>query len=140
MLVFVISLHRPPRYLRHESRIPQSKEASYLGYGRPEKQSTTQQLEHKYTAHWLLKLKAVFLNIGGVLVRVCIPVQNIVIKKQVGEERVYSACTSTLLFIVKGSQKRTSHRAGTWSQDLMQRPWGCCLLACFPWLAQLAFL
>jgi hypothetical protein len=84
-----------------------------LGYGRPEKQSTTQQLEHKYTAHWLLKLKAVFLNIGGVLVRVSIPVQSIMIKKQVGEERVYSTYTSILLFITKGSQDWNSGRSGS---------------------------
>ena len=36
-------------------------------------------------------------------------------KKQVGEERVYSAYTSILLFITKGSQVR--------KQELMQRPW-----------------
>jgi hypothetical protein len=58
-----------------------------------------------------------------VLVRVCIFAQNIMTKKQVGEERVYSAYTSTLLFITKGSQDRNSHRAGTWRQELMQRPW-----------------
>jgi len=34
-----------------------------------------------------------------VLVKVSIPAQNIMTKKQVGEERVYSAYTSTLLFI-----------------------------------------
>jgi hypothetical protein len=39
-----------------------------------------------------------------VLVRVSIPAQNLMTKKQVGEERVYSAYTSTLLFITKGSQ------------------------------------
>jgi hypothetical protein len=44
-------------------------------------------------------------------------------KKQVGEERVYLTYTSTLLFITKGSQVRNSHRAGTWKQELMQRPW-----------------
>jgi hypothetical protein len=44
-------------------------------------------------------------------------------KKQVGEEMVYSAYTSTLLFITKGSQDWNSHRAGTWRQELMQRPW-----------------
>jgi hypothetical protein len=44
-------------------------------------------------------------------------------KKQVGEERVYSAYTSTLLFITKGGQDRNSHRAGTWRQELMQWPW-----------------
>jgi hypothetical protein len=44
-------------------------------------------------------------------------------KKQVGEERVYSAYTSTALFITKGSQERNSTRAGIWRQELMQRPW-----------------
>jgi len=38
-----------------------------------------------------------------VLVRVSILAQNIMTKKQVGEERVYSVYTSTLLFITKGS-------------------------------------
>jgi hypothetical protein len=50
-----------------------------------------------------------------VFIRVCIPAENIMTKKQVGEERVYSAYTSSaLLFIIKGSQDRNSHRAGTW--------------------------
>jgi hypothetical protein len=40
-----------------------------------------------------------------------------------GEERVYLACASTLLFIIEGSQARNSSRAGTWRQELMQRPW-----------------
>ena len=44
-------------------------------------------------------------------------------KKQVGEERVYSAYISTLLFITKGSQDRNSYKVGTWSQELMLRPW-----------------
>jgi hypothetical protein len=43
-------------------------------------------------------------------------------KKQVEEERVYSAYTSTLLFITKGSQDRNSYRAGTWKQEQEQRP------------------
>jgi hypothetical protein len=62
-------------------------------------------------------------EIATVLVRVSIPAQNIMTKKQVGEERVYSAYSSTLLFITKGSQDRNSHRAGTWKQELMQRSW-----------------
>jgi hypothetical protein len=41
---------------------------------------------------------------------------NIMTKKQVEEERVYSACTSTLLLITKGSEQ-------VWKQELMQRPW-----------------
>jgi hypothetical protein len=36
---------------------------------------------------------------------------NIMIKKQVGEERVYSAYTSILLFITKGSQDWNSSRS-----------------------------
>jgi hypothetical protein len=43
---------------------------------------------------------------------------NTMTKKQVGEGRVYSAYTSTSLFITKGSQDRNSSRAGTWSQEL----------------------
>jgi hypothetical protein len=38
------------------------------------------------------------------LVRVSIPTQNIMTKKQVGKERVYSVYTSILLFINKGNQ------------------------------------
>ena len=38
---------------------------------------------------------------------------NIMTKKQVGEERVYSAYTSALLFITKGSQDWDSSRLGS---------------------------
>jgi len=38
-----------------------------------------------------------------------------------GEERVYSAYISTLLFIPKRSQDQNSSRSG--NQELMQRPW-----------------
>jgi hypothetical protein len=48
-----------------------------------------------------------------VLVRVSIPEQNIMAKKQVGEERVYSAYISILLFITKGSQDWNSSRSGS---------------------------
>jgi hypothetical protein len=44
-------------------------------------------------------------------------------QKQVGEERVYSAYTSTLLFIIEGSQDRNSSRSGTRRQKLIQRHW-----------------
>ena len=44
-------------------------------------------------------------------------------KKQVGEEMVYLAYTSTSLFITEGSQDRNSSRAGTWRQELLQRLW-----------------
>jgi hypothetical protein len=56
-------------------------------------------------------------------------------KKQVGEERVYSAYTSTLLFITK--EVRTGTQAG---QKAGADAEGCFLLACFPWLAQPAVL
>ena len=48
---------------------------------------------------------------------------NIITKKQVGEERIYSVYTSTLLFITTGSQDGNSHSVGTWRQELMQKPW-----------------
>jgi hypothetical protein len=38
---------------------------------------------------------------------------NIMTKSQVGEERVYSAYTSMLLFITKGSQDWNSSRSGS---------------------------
>jgi hypothetical protein len=56
-----------------------------------------------------------------VLIRVPIPAQNIRFKKQLGEERMYSAYTSMLLFITKGIQDWYSQKAGTWKQELMQR-------------------
>jgi hypothetical protein len=49
----------------------------------------------------------------GVLVRVSIPAPTIMTKKQVWEERVYSAYTSTLLFITKGNQDWNSRRSGS---------------------------
>jgi hypothetical protein len=72
-------------------------------------------------------------NISPVLVRVSIPGQNIMTKKQVGEERIYSAYTSVLLFITK--EVRTGTQAGQGAgadAEAMER---CSLLACFPWLA-----
>jgi hypothetical protein len=38
---------------------------------------------------------------------------NIMTKRKVGEEKVYSAYTSTLLFITKGSQDWNSSRSGS---------------------------
>ena len=42
-------------------------------------------------------------------------------QKQIGEERVYSAYTSTLLFITKGRQGLELKQVR--KQELMQRPW-----------------
>jgi hypothetical protein len=44
-------------------------------------------------------------------------------KKQLGEERVYFPDASTIQSITERSQGRNSNRAGTWRQELMQRPW-----------------
>jgi hypothetical protein len=66
----------------------------------------------------------------SVLVRVSIPAQNIMTKKQGGEERVYSAYTSILLFITK--EVRTGTQAGQESRADAEAMEGCSLLACFP--------
>ena len=58
-------------------------------------------------------------------------------KKQVEEERVYSAYISTLLFITKGSHDRNSYRAETWNNRCICNLGECCLLACFSLFAQL---
>jgi hypothetical protein len=76
----------------------------------------------------------------GVLVRVSIPAQNIMTKKQVGRKGFIQltlphCCSSPR----KSEQELTQDRnleAGA-DAEAME---GCCLLACFPWLAQLAFL
>ena len=59
-------------------------------------------------------------------------------KKQVGEERVYSAYTSMLLFITK--EVRTGTQAGQEAGADAETKEGCSLLACLPWLAQPALL
>jgi hypothetical protein len=55
-------------------------------------------------------------------------------KKQVGEERVYSAYISTLLFTTK--EVRTGTQAGQEAGADAEAS----LLGCFPWLAQPALL
>jgi hypothetical protein len=40
----------------------------------------------------------------------------------------------------KDHQGRSSHRAGTWRQELCRGHGGCCSLPCFPRLALPAFL
>ena len=58
--------------------------------------------------------------------------------QQVGEERVYSAYTSILLFISK--EVRTGTQAGQEAGADAEAMEGCSLLACFSWLAQPALL
>jgi hypothetical protein len=59
---------------------------------------------------------------------------NIMTKKQVGEERVYSVYTSILLFITK--EIRTGSQAGQETGADAEAIEGCSLLACLPRLAQ----
>jgi hypothetical protein len=54
-------------------------------------------------------------------------------KKQVGEERVYSAYTFILLFITK--EVRTGTKAGEKAGAGEEAMEGCSLPACFPWHA-----
>jgi hypothetical protein len=63
---------------------------------------------------------------------------NLMTKKQVGEERVYSAYNSILLFITK--EVRTGTQTGQDAEADAEAMEGCSLLACFPWLAQPALL
>jgi len=58
---------------------------------------------------------------------------NIMTKKQVGEERVYSAYTSILLFITK--EVRTGTQAGQKAGADAEAMEGCSLLACFSLLS-----
>ena len=62
--------------------------------------------------------------------RVSITAQNIMTKKEVGEERVYSAYISTLLFITE--EVRTGTQAGQGAGADAEAMEGCSLLACFP--------
>jgi hypothetical protein len=59
-------------------------------------------------------------------------------KKQVGEERVYSAHISILMFIIK--EVRTGTQAGQEAEADAEAMEGCYLLACLPWLAHPALL
>ena len=63
---------------------------------------------------------------------------NIMTKKQIGEERVYLAYTSILLFITK--EVRTGTQTGQKAGADAEAMEGCSLLACLPWLAQPALL
>jgi hypothetical protein len=60
---------------------------------------------------------------------------NIMTKKQVGEERVYSTYTSMLLLITK--EVRTGTQAGQGAGADAEAMEGCSLLACFPCLPSL---
>ena len=59
-------------------------------------------------------------------------------KKQVGEERVYTAYNSILL--LNTTEVRTGTQAGQEAGTDAEAMERCYLLSYFPWLAQLAFL
>ena len=60
--------------------------------------------------------------------------------KQLGEERVYLAYASIALFTTKGSQDRNSNSRNLKAGADAGAMDGGCLLACFPWFSQPAFL
>jgi hypothetical protein len=77
--------------------------------------------------------------LGAVLVRVCIPAQNIITKKQAGEE-----CLFSLHFHTAIHHQRKSGQELTWGRNLeagvdAEAMEGCGLLACFPWIVSLLF-
>ena len=75
-----------------------------------------------------------------VLVRVSIPAQNVMIKQQVGEERVFSAYTFHIALRHQrksGLELKQVRKQKLIDAEAME---GCSLLACFPWLAQPAIL
>jgi hypothetical protein len=72
---------------------------------------------------WVLGIESGSSIRATVVVRVFIAVAKHHDERASWEERIYSAYTSTWLFITKGSQDRNSNRAGTWRQALMHRPW-----------------
>jgi hypothetical protein len=64
---------------------------------------------------------------------------NIMTKKQVGEERIYSAYTFHIA-VDPTEGCRTGTQAGQEAGADAEAMEGCSLLACFPWLAQPALL
>jgi hypothetical protein len=67
-----------------------------------------------------------------ILVRVTIAMMEHHDQKQVVEERVCLAYTSTSQSITERSQDRNSSRTETWRQELIQRPWmGAVYSTCF---------
>ena len=91
-------------------------------------------LVHVKSKYWTHMSSMILIIKPGCLSQGFYSCTNIMTKKQVEEERVYSAYTSMLLFITIGSQDWNSSRS--WCRSYG----GCPLLACFPWLAQPALL
>jgi hypothetical protein len=85
-----------------------------------------------------VKRDLIRVGFGGCLSQGFYSCTNIMTKKQVGEERVYSAYISILLLITKGC--RTGTQAGQKAGADAEAMEGCSFLACLPWLAQPALL
>ena len=85
----------------------------WMGRGMRQKELTRNEEGHQ----------GVVLQLRLVLVRVSIAVMKQHDQKQVGEERVYLVYVFMALSVMEGSQDRNSNMAGTWRQELMQRPW-----------------
>ena len=78
-----------------------------------------------------------YLYLGAVLVRVSIPGQNIMTKKQVGGERVYSAYSLHFPHCCSSPKDAGLELKQVRKQELMQKPWRDVLYwLAFPWLAQ----
>ena len=89
---------------------------------------------------WVLGIESGSSIRATVVVRVFIAVAKHHDERASWEERIYSAYTSTWLFITKGSQDRNSNRAGTWRQELMQKPWRVLLTGLLPLPCSACFL
>ena len=76
-------------------------------------------VSYSYPIMWALGIKLKSLGCSCVLVKVTIALMKHHEQKQVVEEMVYWAYRS----ISGGCQGRNSNKAGTWRQELMQRPW-----------------
>jgi hypothetical protein len=61
-------------------------------------------------------------------------------RKRGGEGVIQLTRPHCLLFITKGSQDRNSHRAGTWEQEMMQRPWRVLLTGLLPMACSACFV
>ena len=61
-------------------------------------------------------------------------------ERQVGKARIYLAYNPTSLFIMEEIQERNSNRAGSWRQELMQRPWRVLLTNLLPMACSACFI
>jgi hypothetical protein len=72
---------------------------------------------------WVFLPGSAFLKWKNSLLRVSFAAMKCHDQKAGWKERIYLAYTSVSEFIIEGNQGRNSNRAGTWRQELIQRPW-----------------